>query len=545
MLTENQRYFGSVKWYNSKKGYGFITLDSGESGEVFLHKSQLQDSQVEHVRPGERLSFHVKQDQKGPAAVDLKPEEEVATEVSEIPADETAHAGFDGLGLLPCLLRALPPEYETPTPIQIQGIPIVLAGKDLLGCAQTGTGKTAAFALPILQRFVTQPAVVEKNRPPRALVLAPTRELAIQIGDNFTEYGKYTNLRNVVIFGGVGQAPQVKALQRGVDILVATPGRLQDLINQRYITLDHVEVLVLDEADRMLDMGFIHDVQRIIKMVPKNRQMLLFSATIPDEIKTLSNTFMHDPVAIDVSPNQKAVEIIAQSMYFVAKGNKQSLLEHLLQAPEITRALVFSRTKHGANKIAKHLVQVGINADAIHGNKSQTARQKALEDFRVGRIQVLVATDVAARGIDVDDISHVFQFDLPEVAEMYVHRIGRTARAGAPGTAIAFCDQEERWCLDAIERFINTQIPVNPDHPFKQEPIKVDVIVPGTGKSPTTRAPKPRSRNGNRSSQTSGGQKPRSRSSRQSSPKSNGRRPKPRSGDRYSRPHSPRPRTAM
>lgn len=518
MLSDNERLCGTVKWFSPKKGYGFIKLDTGESSQVFLHKEDLPESSDGVVSPGDRLTFSVRQEELGPAAMDVIQVKDGKTKASQIrsenvkipatenlirvkdvtipenklPLEKVKSTGFECLGLLPNLLHAVSDAgYEAPTPIQTKGIPIVLAGKDLVGCAQTGTGKTAVFALPILQRFTQSQDKSSKKSLARALVLAPTRELAIQIGESFSEYGKYTTINNVVIYGGVGQTPQVKAVQRGVDVLVATPGRLLDLIGQRFINLEHIEILVLDEADRMLDMGFIHDVQKIIKMVPKTRQMLLFSATMPQEVKDLSKTFMHAPIQIDVSPNQKTVEIIEQAVYFVAKMNKQALLEHILQSPEITKALVFARTKHGANKVARLLNRSKIDADAIHGNKSQTARQKALEDFRVGDTRVLVATDVAARGIDVEDISHVIQYDLPNVADMYVHRIGRTGRAGAAGTAIAFCDETERSFLDDIEKFLKTRIRVVEDHPFKQMPKKAILKSSRARSVPKSRSVKP------------------------------------------------------
>ena len=353
----------------------------------------------------------------------------------------------------------------------------MLAGHDLMGCAQTGTGKTAAFALPILQRLVASP-VAEAPRPsgkngkrsgrlPRALILAPTRELALQIGESFSQYGRRTGLTKAVIYGGVGQGPQVQALQRGVDVLIATPGRLLDLIGQREVKLDRVETLVLDEADRMLDMGFIHDVQRVVKLVPTDRQTLLFSATLPKEVVELADQMMHSPIQVSVAQEQPAVEAIDQAIFFVPKDKKQDLLEHLLRDSSVTRVLVFTRTKHGANKVVKQLTRAGIPAEPIHGNKSQAARQSALKSFRDGETRVLVATDVVARGIDVEAISHVIQFDLPNEAETYIHRIGRTGRAGATGTAYAFCCDGERNFLNEIQRLIHMRIPVIKDHPFR------------------------------------------------------------------------------
>ncbi|MBN2154283.1 MAG: DEAD/DEAH box helicase [Candidatus Lokiarchaeota archaeon] len=389
-------------------------------------------------------------------------------------------SGFDGLSLLPSLLRAVVDAgYTEPTPIQSKAIPHVLAGKDLLGCAQTGTGKTAAFALPILQRIsATAPASAARPQGPgkktlakravRALILSPTRELAIQIYENFQGYGKYTGLKSTVIFGGVGQDPQVKALQAGVDVLVATPGRLLDLMGQGFVSIGSIEVFVLDEADRMLDMGFIHDVRRVVKEVPKKRQTLLFSATMPPEIVDLAQSILHEPVEVRVSPEKITLDEIVQSLYFVSKKEKVLLLIELLSKDKvITRALVFTRTKHGANQVVKKLSKAGIPALAIHGNKSQTARQKALGDFKQGELRVLVATDVASRGIDVDDISHVIQFDLPNVPETYVHRIGRTGRMGAVGSAIAFCDEAEKDCLRDIEKLLKKRVPVVNNHPFR------------------------------------------------------------------------------
>ncbi|MEX2681789.1 MAG: DEAD/DEAH box helicase [Candidatus Sigynarchaeota archaeon] len=391
-------------------------------------------------------------------------------------------SGFKDFGLLPSLLRAVEDAgYTAPTPIQANAIPHVLAGKDLLGCAQTGTGKTAAFALPILQRLSRKvPATIPvprssgKNpvakRPIRALVLSPTRELAIQIEDSFKDYGKYTGLTSTVIFGGVGQDPQVNALQSGVDVLVATPGRLLDLMGQGYVSISNIEIFVLDEADRMLDMGFIHDVRRIVRDLPpsKSRQTLLFSATIPAEIVELAKSILHDPVEVRVSPEKITLDEIAQSIYFLPKKQKVLLLiDLLLKDKNITRALVFTRTKHGANHVVKKLAKASIPALAIHGNKSQTARQKALGDFKRGDLRVLVATDVASRGIDVDDISHVIQYDLPNVPETYIHRIGRTGRMGATGVAIAFCDDAEKDCLKDIEKLLKKRVPVVDDHPFK------------------------------------------------------------------------------
>jgi len=367
---------------------------------------------------------------------------------------------FVSLGLSEPILRALEArDYVTPTPIQAQAIPHLLQGKDLLGIAQTGTGKTAAFALPMLQRLA---AANRRPMPrmPRSLVLAPTRELATQIADSFEAYGRHLGIRGTIVFGGVGQNPQVQALRRGVDILVATPGRLLDLIEQRHCDLSAVEILVLDEADRMLDMGFLPDVKRILATLPKDRQSLLFSATMPADITALANRFLRDPVRVEVTPPAKTADRIAQSVWFVTKAGKRDLLADLLADPAFERVLVFTRTKHGADRVVKHLHSVDIRAHAIHGNKSQNNRERALDDFRSGKAHVLVATDIAARGIDVPEITHVINFDLPNVSESYVHRIGRTARAGRDGIAISFCDGEEREYLRDIEKLIKQKIPV-------------------------------------------------------------------------------------
>lgn len=375
---------------------------------------------------------------------------------------------FQDLPLQPAILKAVAEAgYTSPSPIQAGAIPPVLAGRDLLGCAQTGTGKTAAFALPILQNLSAQ----TPQRPCiRALILTPTRELALQIGDSFSAYGKHLKLRHTVIFGGVGQQPQVEALRRGVDILIACPGRLNDLIGQRLIDLSGIEIFVLDEADRMLDMGFIHDVKKVIAKLPRRRQTLLFSATMPKEIEELADSLLHDPAVVKVDPVSSTVDRIDQKLYFVEKKQKIELLAYLLQDKGIVNALVFSRTKHGADRIARLLNKAGITAAAIHGNKSQTARVNALEGFKAGKTRVLVATDIAARGIDISELSHVFNYDLPEVPETYVHRIGRTARAGADGVAISFCSTEEREYLAGIEKLNRKKIPVVTGHPWEGMP---------------------------------------------------------------------------
>ena len=395
---------------------------------------------------------------------------------------------FQQLNIIPPILKALAQEqYTIPTPIQEQAIPPAIAGRDLLGCAQTGTGKTAAFAVPILQRLsrfsptsftgqTAQPGLSQANRSPaqrsqplrriRALILTPTRELALQIYESFCVYGRYLNLRAAVIYGGVSQKPQEDALRHGDDILVATPGRLGDLMNQQLIDLKDIEILTLDEADRMLDMGFIHDVRKIIARTPEQKQTLFFSATMPPEIAALANSLLSDPVKIAIRPETPTVEAISQSLYFVDKVNKRHLLRHLLDNPAIVSALVFTRTKHGADRVVRDLIRDGIQAQAIHGNKSQNARQQALANFKNRQTRVLVATDIAARGIDIDDLSHVINYDLPDVPEQYVHRIGRTGRAGRAGIAISFCDTEERKLLRDIEKLCGRAVPVIRDHPY-------------------------------------------------------------------------------
>ncbi|MBK5253327.1 MAG: DEAD/DEAH box helicase [Peptostreptococcaceae bacterium] len=374
---------------------------------------------------------------------------------------------FKNLNIIEPIQKALKSEgYTEPTPIQEMAIPKLLEGKDLLGCAQTGTGKTAAFAVPILQGLSTENKQVKGKKQIKALILAPTRELAIQIGDSFKTYGRNLNLKTLVIYGGVSQNPQTKQLGIGVDILVATPGRLLDLINQRYVRLDNVKYFVLDEADYMLDMGMIQDVKKIIKFIPKVRQTMFFSATMPTEISNLADRLLNDPIKVAITPVSSPVDIIEQAVYYVNKKNKIRLLSHLLDDKAVVSALVFSRTKHGADKIVKALEKDGIHAEAIHGNKSQNKRQLVLKNFKDKKTRVLVATDIAARGIDVNELSHVFNFDLPDVSETYVHRIGRTGRAGLGGIAIAFCDQEEKGLLKDIEKLISKKISVVDDHPF-------------------------------------------------------------------------------
>lgn len=374
---------------------------------------------------------------------------------------------FNELGLIEPLLKALNKEgYTTPTSIQQQAIPHAVTGQDILGLAQTGTGKTAAFALPILQRLYNGEGS-KGYKHIRALVITPTRELAVQIDDSFESYGRYTGLTHQVIFGGVSQHAQTLALRNGTDVLVATPGRLLDLISQGYVYLDHLEIFVLDEADRMLDMGFIHDVRKLVKMLPKQKQTLLFSATMPADISQLADSLMQNPVRVEVTPVSSTVETIEQAVFFVEKKNKNNLLVHLLNEKKKERTLIFTRTKHGADKIAKELRKAEIRADVIHGNKSQNARQSALQNFKTGKSKVLVATDIAARGIDVDNLEHVVNYDLPDVPETYVHRIGRTGRAGASGKAVSFCDPREEFRnLKDINKLIGLKIPAQ-SHPFE------------------------------------------------------------------------------
>ncbi|WP_138477350.1 DEAD/DEAH box helicase [Dyadobacter bucti] len=374
---------------------------------------------------------------------------------------------FQDLKLIEPIAKALQEEgYTTPTPIQANAIPIILERRDLLGCAQTGTGKTAAFAIPMLQLLHSNPVNRSERSRIRALILTPTRELAIQIGESFTAYGRHTSVKSTVIFGGVGQKPQTDAIQRGVDVLIATPGRLIDLINQGFIKLNQLEFFILDEADRMLDMGFVHDVKKIIKLLPAKRQSLFFSATMPPAIVTLANTILTNPAKVEVTPVSSTADTIRQSVFFVDKSDKNSLLLHILKDTSIATALVFTRTKHGADKVVKVLRKAGVTSEAIHGNKSQNARQTALKNFKTQTTRVLVATDIAARGIDVDDLTHVINYEIPNIPETYVHRIGRTGRAGAKGTALSFCDLEEKAFLRDIHKLISKNIPVVQDHPF-------------------------------------------------------------------------------
>jgi ATP-dependent RNA helicase RhlE len=373
---------------------------------------------------------------------------------------------FAELGLIDPLQRALIAEgYLAPTPIQAQAIPHLLAGRDVFGCAQTGTGKTAAFALPILDRLERTPRVAGR-RGPRALILTPTRELAVQIAEGFSAYGRHAKSTGAVIFGGVGQGPQVDALRRNVDVIVATPGRLLDLMNQGHARFDALEVLVLDEADRMLDMGFIDPIRRIIAALPRKRQNLMFSATMPPAIARLADTILVQPIKVEVTPVASTCEKVTQWVLFVNQGDKKALLNNVLRDPAMSRVLIFTRTKHGANRLAQQLDKDGVRAEAIHGNKSQGARQRALDSFKAGKVRVLVATDIAARGIDVDGISHVINFELPNEPESYVHRIGRTARAGATGVALSFCAADERTFLRDIERLTRQPLQVVKDHPY-------------------------------------------------------------------------------
>jgi len=379
---------------------------------------------------------------------------------------------FENLKLIEPILRALKTEgYTTPTPIQEQAIPYILQHRDLLGCAQTGTGKTAAFAIPILQLLYEDRQKHKEQKSIKALILTPTRELAIQISESFTAYGKHTGLKNLVIFGGVSQGPQTDALRRGVDILIATPGRLLDLMNQRFVHLDHIKMLILDEADRMLDMGFVNDVKKVIAKVPVNRQTLFFSATMPNEIQHLADSILSKPARVEVAPVSSTADTIHQSLYYVDKGDKRSLLQHILKDKNIKTALVFTRTKHGADKVVKDLTRAGITAEAIHGNKSQNARQRALTNFKNRTTRVLIATDIAARGIDIDDLTHVINYEIPNIPETYVHRIGRTGRAGASGIALTFCDgEEEIEYLRDIHKLIAKEIPLEEGHPYPLNP---------------------------------------------------------------------------
>ena len=432
---------------------------------------------------------------------------------------------FNDLGLIEPILKALNEEgYTHPTPIQEQAIPHLIQGRDLLGCAQTGTGKTAAFAIPILQELTAKPP--QAKRVIRTLILTPTRELAIQIGESFAAYGRNLQVKHTVIFGGVGQKPQTDALHRGVDIVVATPGRLLDLMGQGFVHLNGLEIFVLDEADRMLDMGFIHDVKKVIAKLPAKRQTLFFSATMPPEIAKLANSILTNPVKVEVAPQSTTAETIDQHLYYVDRTDKNKLLVELMKGDTIREALIFTRTKHGANKVVKILDQAGIGAEAIHGNKSQTARQNALKNFKEGKIRALVATDIAARGIDIDGLTHVINFDIPNIPETYVHRIGRTGRAGASGRALSFCDHEEKEFLRDIVRLIKRDIPVVAEHPF--------LMVGGPKKAePEVREPRQPRGPGRGQGQRGGQRQPQGRGDgqRSSTPRSN----EPRRDDRAPR----------
>ena len=400
---------------------------------------------------------------------------------------------FESLNIIEPILRSIKEEgYTIPTPIQQQAIPIVLQGTDLIGCAQTGTGKTAAFAVPILQ-LLSKNKKIDRKKKIRSLIVTPTRELAIQIEESFEAYGRYTGLSCTVVFGGVNQNPQTSALRNGVDILVATPGRLLDLMNQGFISLKDVEIFVLDEADRMLDMGFIHDVRKIIAALPQKRQSLFFSATMPPEIVKLAGSIVYKPVKVEVTPSASTVDIVNQFVYFIDKGNKNALLLELLKDEKIKTALVFTRTKYGADKVVKVLKNKNIIAEAIHGNKAQNSRQRALSNFKSQATRVLVATDIAARGIDVDDLEYVINYEIPNISETYVHRIGRTGRAGANGTAISFCDAEEKAYLKDIEKLITKKIRVVDNHPFPlidHNPVKAPKQQRGDHNRPRTNSPK-------------------------------------------------------
>jgi ATP-dependent RNA helicase RhlE len=404
---------------------------------------------------------------------------------------------FESLNLIDPILKAVKEEgYEKPTPIQEKSIPIILQGTDLLGCAQTGTGKTAAFAIPIIQLLFADKSQ-QKKKKIRSLIITPTRELAIQIGESFKAYGRHAGLTYTVIFGGVKQNAQTSAIRNGVNILIATPGRLLDLMNQGFISLRDVEIFVLDEADRMLDMGFIHDVKRILASLPRKRQSLFFSATMPKEIVKLADTILYHPLKVSITPESPTVEIIQQQVYFVDKGNKNALLLEILKNKDIRSALVFTRTKHGADKVAKYLLKQQIKAEAIHGNKAQNARQRALNNFKEGTTRVLVATDIAARGLDIDELEFVITYELSNIAETYIHRIGRTGRAGACGTAISFCDAEEKEYLRDIEKLIGIKIPVIVNHPYPlrdHSPVKTPKQIQKRGKEGHSR-PKPSLKN--------------------------------------------------
>ncbi|HSB92828.1 MAG TPA: DEAD/DEAH box helicase [Flavitalea sp.] len=390
---------------------------------------------------------------------------------------------FESLKLIEPICKALATKgYENPTPIQTKAIPVILEGRDLLGCAQTGTGKTAAFALPIIQLLANNPVQDAGRKPIRSLILTPTRELAIQIGENFESFSSHTGIRHAVVFGGVPQRAQVETIRRGVDVLIATPGRLLDLISQRIFTLRDLEIFVLDEADRMLDLGFVNDVKKVIRMIPEQRQTLFFSATMPPTIQQLANSILNQPVKVQVTPVSSTAELVEQSVFFVEKQDKQNLLVHVLTNHTIDSALVFTKTKHTADRVAKNLNKAGIRAEAIHGDKSQGQRQRALDNFKQRNTRVLVATDIAARGIDIENLSHVINYELPNIPETYVHRIGRTGRAGAEGIAFSFCDREEKMYLRDIHRLISREIVEDKNHPFPVsfEPVRAAVSSSGS-----------------------------------------------------------------
>lgn len=381
--------------------------------------------------------------------------------------------------------------YKTPTPIQQQSIPAILAGRDILGCAQTGTGKTAAFSIPTIQLLNENIQPLNQKAIIKSLILTPTRELAIQIGESLTDYGRFSRLKHLVIFGGVPQHSQVQALRNGVDILVATPGRLLDLMDQGFISLSRIEIFTLDEADRMLDMGFVHDVKKVIKKIPVKRQTLFFSATMPDSIMSLANSILTDPLKVEIKPVTTTAELITQELYYIDKTNKKNLLSDLLNLSDADRVLVFTRTKHGANKVVKDLIKDGIKAEAIHGNKTQNARQKALKNFKDKTTRVLVATDIAARGIDIDELALVINYEIPNISETYVHRIGRTGRAGASGKAISFSDYEEKAFIRDIQKLMDLKIPVIENHSYPMEYFEIPEKKPQQGRPSRNQPRKP------------------------------------------------------
>jgi len=387
--------------------------------------------------------------------------------------------------------------YKTPTPIQQQSIPAILAGRDILGCAQTGTGKTAAFSIPTIQLLSENIQPLNQKAIIKSLILTPTRELAIQIGESLSDYGRFSRLKHLVIFGGVPQHSQVQALRNGVDILVATPGRLLDLMDQGYISLSKIEIFTLDEADRMLDMGFVHDVKKVIKKIPVKRQTLFFSATMPDSIMALANSILTNPLKVEIKPVTTTAELITQELYYIDKTNKKNLLSDLLKLSDADRVLVFTRTKHGANKVVKDLIKDGIKAEAIHGNKTQNARQKALKNFKDKTTRVLVATDIAARGIDIDELALVINYEIPNISETYVHRIGRTGRAGASGKAISFSDYEEKAFIRDIQKLMDLKIPVIENHSYPMEYFEIPEKKPQQGRPSRNQPKKPASKKPN------------------------------------------------